>query len=72
LSDGALDGYMVYFSVVISALPLSVKISVGTFGDCEDCAMSGEGVILLLGFLDLWRRWRWWAGFNFNLRVSVV
>jgi hypothetical protein len=72
LSDGAFDGYMVYFYVVISALPLSVKIGVGTSSDCEDCAMSGEGVTLLLGFLDLWWRWRWWVGFDFNFKFSVV
>jgi hypothetical protein len=52
LSDGAFDGYMVYFSVVIYALSLSVKIGVGSSGDCEDCGMSGKGVVLLLGFLN--------------------
>jgi hypothetical protein len=57
LGDGAFDGYMVYYSTVISTLMLSVKIGVGTSGDCVDCAMSGEVVILLLGFLDLWQRW---------------
>jgi hypothetical protein len=72
LCDGAFDDYMVYFSVVISALPLSVEIGVGIGSDYQDYAMSGEGVILLLGFLDLWWRWQWWVGFGFNLRVSVV
>jgi hypothetical protein len=62
LSDGAFDGYMVYFLVVISMLPLGVKIGVGTSGDYEYYTMGGEGIILLLGFLDLWQRWRWWAG----------
>jgi hypothetical protein len=63
---------MVYFSIVTSALSLSVKIGVGTSGDCEDCTMSGEGVILLLRLLDLWWRQRWWDGFSFNLWVSVA
>jgi hypothetical protein len=72
LSDGAFDDYMVYFSVVISALLLGVKTGVGTSSDCEDCAVGGEGIIFLLGFLDLWQRWRRWVGFGFNLRVGVV
>jgi hypothetical protein len=72
LSDGAFDGYMVYFTVVISTLPLDVKVGVGTFGDYEDCTVGGEGIILLLGFLNLWRRWRRWVGFGLNLRVGVV
>jgi hypothetical protein len=72
LSDGTFDDYMVYFPIVISALPLGVRISVGTFSDCEDCTVSGEGIILLLGFLNSWRRWRLWVGFGFNLRVGVV
>jgi hypothetical protein len=58
LGDGAFNGYMVYFFLVIYALSLGIKIGVGTSGDCEDCVVSGEGVILLLGFLDLWWRWR--------------
>jgi hypothetical protein len=36
LSDEAFDDYMVYFLIVISALPLGVKVGVGTSGDCED------------------------------------
>jgi hypothetical protein len=71
LDDGAFDDYMVYFPIIISALPFCVKVGIGTFDDCEDCAVSGEGVILLLGFLDLWRRSGWWVGFGFNLRVVV-
>jgi hypothetical protein len=63
---------MVYFPVGISTLPLGVKIGIGTFGDCEDCTIGREGIILLLGFLDLWRRWRRWVGFGFNLGVGVV
>jgi hypothetical protein len=44
---------MVYFPVVISTLSLGVKGCVGTFGDCEDCTVGGEGIILLLVFLNL-------------------
>jgi hypothetical protein len=72
LSDGAFNGYMVYFSVIISALALGVKVGVGTSGDCEDCTVGGECIILLLGFLNLWWRWRQWVGFGFDLRVCVV
>jgi hypothetical protein len=54
LSDGAFDGYMVYFSVVISALLLGIKIGVRTSSDCEDYAVNGEDIILLMWFLDLW------------------
>jgi hypothetical protein len=54
LSDGAFDDYMVYFPIVISVLPLGVKAGVGSSSDCEDCTVSEEGIILLLGFLNLW------------------
>jgi hypothetical protein len=55
LSDGAFDGHVVYFSVIISGMALGVKISVGTSSDCEDCAVAREGIILLLGFFNLWQ-----------------
>jgi hypothetical protein len=29
--------------------------------------MSWEGFGLLLVLLELWRRWRWWIGFGFDL-----
>jgi hypothetical protein len=54
LGNGAFDNYVVYFSIVISALSLGVKVSIGTSSDCQDCAVSGEGVSLLRGLLDLW------------------
>jgi hypothetical protein len=57
LCDGAFDSYMIYFPVVVSVLSFGVNISVGTFGNCEDCAVGGEGFWPLRGFLDLWRRW---------------
>jgi hypothetical protein len=72
LSDGAFNRYMVYFLVVISTLSLGVKVDVETSGDCEDCTVGGEGIILLMRFLNLWWRWRQWIGFSFNLRVGVV
>jgi hypothetical protein len=72
LGDGAFGSYMIYFSVIISALSLGVKIGIGALGDYKDCDMSWESFVLLLGFLDLWRRWRWWVGFDFDLGVGVV
>jgi hypothetical protein len=59
LGDGAFDSYMIYFSIVISVLSFGVEIGIGVSGDCKDCAMSWKSFILLLGFLDLWRRWKW-------------
>jgi hypothetical protein len=69
LSDGAFDSYMIYFSVVISALSLGVKVGVGASGDCEDCAMGGDGIRLLGRLLDLWQRW---ISFGLELRVGVI
>jgi hypothetical protein len=70
--DGAFSSYMIYFYIVISALSFGVEISIGASGDCKDCVMSWKSFILLLGFLDLWQRWKWWVGFGFDLRVGVV
>jgi hypothetical protein len=56
MGNGAFDRYMIYFSVVVSALSLGVKVGIRNSGDCKDCAMSWEGFILLLGFLGLRRR----------------
>jgi hypothetical protein len=55
LSDGAFDSYVIYFSVIVSSLPLCFEVRVGAPNDCEDCAMGCESSTLLLGFLDLWR-----------------
>jgi hypothetical protein len=30
--------------------------------------VSWESFILLLRLLDSWQRWRWWVGFNIDLR----
>jgi hypothetical protein len=54
--NGAFDDYVIYFSIIVSALPLGVKVSTGTSSNCKDCAMSWEGFILMLGFLVLWGR----------------
>jgi hypothetical protein len=72
LGDGAFNNYMIYTYVVISALSLGIKISIGASGDCKDCAMSWESFILLLGFLNLWQRWKWWVSFCFDLRDGAV
>jgi hypothetical protein len=69
LCNGAFDGYVIYLSIIVSALLLSFKVDIGAFGDREDCVMSRESFILLLGFLDLWWRWGWWIGFDFDLGV---
>jgi hypothetical protein len=34
--------------------------------------VSWKSFVLLLGFLDLWQRWKWLIGFGFDLRVGVV
>jgi hypothetical protein len=57
LVSRTLNGGMFDMAIIVSALSLCIKIGIGASGDCEDCAMSWEGVRLLLGFLDLWRRW---------------
>jgi hypothetical protein len=72
LGDGAFDNDMIYFTVVIWALSLGVEIIIGAFGECKDCAMSWESFILLVGFLDLWWRWKWCVSFGFDLRVHAV
>jgi hypothetical protein len=53
-------------------LSLGIEVGISTSSDCEECVMGGESFILLLVFLDLWWRWRWWVGFGFDLRVGVV
>jgi hypothetical protein len=72
LGNGSFNNNVVNLHVIVSTLSLGIKISIGASDDCKDCAMSGESSILLLGFLDLWRRWRGWVGFGFDLGVGVV
>jgi hypothetical protein len=72
LGDGAFNNYMIYFSVIILVLSLGVKIGIEAPGDCKYCVVSWESFVLLLRLLDLWRRWRWWVGFGFNLRGVLL
>jgi hypothetical protein len=60
LGNGVFDSYVIYFSVIVPALSLGVKVGIGTSGNCKDCAMGWKGFVWLLGFLDLW--WRWGGG----------
>jgi hypothetical protein len=53
LGNGVFNNYVVYFSVVVSALSFGVKVSVETAGNCEDCVVGGEGFGLLWRLLDL-------------------
>jgi hypothetical protein len=53
VGNGAFDSYMIYFSIIVSVLPLGVIVCIGTSSNCKDCAMSWEGFALLLGFLGL-------------------
>jgi hypothetical protein len=71
LCNGAFNDYVIYFSVIVSALLLGVEIDVGITGNCKDCVISWESFTLLLRFLILWRRLWWWIGFIFDLRVIV-
>jgi hypothetical protein len=48
---------MIYFSLIVLALSLGVKVGIGTSSNYKHCVMSWEGFILLLGFLGLWQRW---------------
>jgi hypothetical protein len=45
LCDGAFDNNMVDLFVIVSSLPLGVKIGVGSSGDHEDCVVGGESVV---------------------------
>jgi hypothetical protein len=70
LCNRTFDGDVINLPIIITALSLGVEVSVGTSGNSKDGAMSGESIGLLQRFLDL--RWRWWIGFGFDLRGSVV
>jgi hypothetical protein len=48
MGNGAFDNYVIYFSVVVLALSLGVKVCIGAPGDCKDCAVSWEDFSLLL------------------------
>jgi hypothetical protein len=53
LGNGSFEDNMIDLLVIVSLLPLGVKVSVGASGDFKDCAMGGEGVIFLWRFTDL-------------------
>jgi hypothetical protein len=72
LGDQTFDDDVIDLPVVITTLSLDIEVDIRTSGDCEDCVVGGENFILLLGFLDLWRSWRWWVGFSFYLEIGVV
>jgi hypothetical protein len=72
LGDRTFDDDVIDLPVVIMMLPLGIEVGIRTSGDSEDCVVGGESYILLLGFLDLWQRWRWSVGFGFDLGVGVV
>jgi hypothetical protein len=72
LSNRTFNSDVIDLPVKITMLSLGVEVGVGTSGNCDDCAMGGEGAGLLRRFLDLRWRCRRWVGFSFDLRVGVV
>jgi hypothetical protein len=72
LCNGAFDSYVIYFSIIVSALSFGVELDIGTSDNYKDCAISWECFILLLGFLGLWQRLWWWISFIFDLGVIVL
>jgi hypothetical protein len=72
LSKGTFNNDVIDLPVIVVALSLGVKVSVGTSDNCEDCVVGRKGVSLLHSFLDLGWRWRRWVGFGFDLGVGVV
>jgi hypothetical protein len=72
LCNWAFNSYVIYFPIIVSMLLLGFDVGIGASSDCEDCAVSWESFILLLGFMDLRWRWGWWIDFGFDLGVVVV
>jgi hypothetical protein len=70
LGDRTFNDDVINLPVVITTLSLGIEVGFGTSSNCEDCAMGGVSISLLWMLLDL--RWRWWVGFSFDLRASVV
>jgi hypothetical protein len=56
LGNRTFDDDVINLAIIISVLALGLKISIGSFGDCQDCAVGVESVGLLRRFLDLWQR----------------
>jgi hypothetical protein len=42
LGNGTFDSDMIDLCIIVSPLPLGVKIGVGASSNCEDCAMGGN------------------------------
>jgi hypothetical protein len=53
LGDGVFDDNVIDLSVIVSLLPLVIKIGVGASGNCENCVVGGETVSLLRRLTDL-------------------
>jgi hypothetical protein len=53
LGDGAFDSDVIDLFVIVSLLPLVIKISVGSFGNCENCVVGGKAISLLWRLTDL-------------------
>jgi hypothetical protein len=53
LGDGTFDNDVINLPVIVVSLPFVIKVGVGASGYCENCAMSGKGIILLRRLTDL-------------------
>jgi hypothetical protein len=53
VGNGTFDDNTIALPVIVSLLPLSIEISVGASGDCEDCVVGWETVGLLQRLMDL-------------------
>jgi hypothetical protein len=53
LGNRTFDDNVIDFSVIVSLLPLGIKISVGASGDCKACVVGGETISLLRRLMDL-------------------
>jgi hypothetical protein len=40
LGNRTFDGNMVDLAIIVLALSLGIKIGIGAFGDCKDCAVN--------------------------------
>jgi hypothetical protein len=72
LGNRTFDDNMVDLVIIVSALPLGIKVSITAPSDCKYCAVRWKSFGLLLGFLDLWRTWWRWVGFGFYLGIGVI
>jgi hypothetical protein len=51
--DRTFDKHMIDLLVIVSMLPLVLKVDIGASGDGENCAMGGKVVTLLQRLTDL-------------------